>query len=147
MRELATQLVQARSKGGEGTSVEDEDDGVEGVGVGVSEIKCVGVQTTQRLLPPPFSKAHDADGGLRGWVCEDELAQRGHGDERVGGKVYPTCACTGARFVESVDSGGVQELQAGKGRCRCGCWEVEAQRRKGAVRPVRPGEVSVAMWG
>ena len=37
MRELAMQLVQAQSKGGEGTSVEGEDDGVEGVGVGVGE--------------------------------------------------------------------------------------------------------------
>ena len=41
MRELATQLVQTRSKSGEGTCVEGEDDGVECVGVG--EIKSVGV--------------------------------------------------------------------------------------------------------
>lgn len=41
MREFATQLAQARSKGSEGTSIEGEDDGVKGVGVG--EIKCVGM--------------------------------------------------------------------------------------------------------
>ena len=33
------------------------------------------------------------------WACEDELAQRAHGDGRVGGKVYPTHACNGARLT------------------------------------------------